>query len=117
MSSSAATDDWIALVQQRIEQLGSLQKVADELGYARPSLSLAIRGKYVGNTDKISQAVIKKYANVNCPYLKRQLTYDECQSYRDAEAPIQNPASMRHWRVCQNCEIGCTKQKRRTKIG
>lgn len=43
MSCNTPKPKWIQLVEQRIEQLGTIQKVADELGYARPSLSLALR--------------------------------------------------------------------------
>ncbi len=53
MSQTSAKPLWILLVEQRIEQLGSIQKVADELGYARPSLSLALSGKYKGSTDRL----------------------------------------------------------------
>ncbi|MFH7805474.1 hypothetical protein [Acinetobacter sp. BSP-53] len=68
MSRTSAKPEWIVLVEQRIEQLGSIQKVAEELGYARPSLSLALRGKYVGNTDRLEQTVMKVLASVlqNC---------------------------------------------------
>lgn len=103
MSSTAELPEWKRLLLARIETLGSIQKVADELGYARPSLSLALNDKYKGSTEKMEKRVLKVYGQVHCPYLERQISPAECQGYREREAPTQNPAEMRHWRACQNC--------------
>lgn len=97
---------WQLLVEKRVDELGSIQKVADELGYARVSLSLALRDKYIGSTETIESAVIKKYGNVQCPYLLKELTAKECQFFKERDAPTQNPNEMRFWRVCQQCEFG-----------
>jgi DNA-binding transcriptional regulator YdaS (Cro superfamily) len=113
MSQTSAKPLWILLVEQRIEQLGSIQKVADELGYARPSLSLALSGKYKGSTDRLETTVIKMLGSVSCPHLNRELTPDECISFRDRNAPTQNPAEMRHWRACQKCPVACKKKSRK----
>lgn len=111
MSSQAIKPKWILLVEQRIEQLGSIQKVAEELGYARPSLSLAIRGKYVGNTERLERTVLKVLGGVICPHLERKLSSAECLAFREREAPTQNPAEMRHWRACQQCPHACIKKR------
>lgn len=102
---------WIVLVEQRIEQLGSIQKVANELGYARSSLSLALRGKYVGSTERLEQTVIRVLGSLNCPHLGQEITPDQCQAYKHREAPTQNPADMRHWRTCQQCPLGAATRK------
>lgn len=104
---------WIVLVEQRIEQLGTIQKVADELGYARPSLSLAINGKYVGSTDRIEETVLKVLGNFKCPHLEREISPEECIAFKQRDAPTQNPAEMRHWRVCQQCPLACKKKSRK----
>lgn len=113
MSCPTAKPQWVVLVEQRIEQLGSIQKVADELGYARPSLSLALRGKYVGSTERLEETVLKVLGSVHCPILDRILEADECVQFREREAPTQNPAEMRFWRACQQCPVACRKKNRK----
>lgn len=111
MSCLSHKPEWIVLVEQRIQQLGSIQKVADELGYARPSLSLALRGKYIGNTDRLEKTVIRVLGAVHCPHLEQELSPEACIQFREREAPTQNPAEMRHWRVCQQCPHACNKKR------
>lgn len=111
-TSANRGDDWKALVEDRIEQTGSIQAVADEIGYARSSLSLALKDKYIGSTKKIEAAVLKRYANVLCPYLQVELSKSACLAYKNREAPTQNPAEIRHWRACQKCPVGCHKTRK-----
>ncbi|WP_336148240.1 LysR family transcriptional regulator [Acinetobacter ursingii] len=113
MSCPTAKPQWVVLVEQRIEQLGSIQKVANELGYARPSLSLALRGKYKGNTDRLEQTVMKVLGNFRCPHLEREISPEECINFRERNAPTQNPVEMRHWRTCQKCPLACKKKSRK----
>ena len=96
--------EWKQLVYARIEEVGSMTKVAKELGYARPSLSLALNGKYKGNTHSIEQKVLETFGQFECPFLKRTISRLQCRTYQEREAPTQNPAEMRHWRSCQNCQ-------------
>ena len=105
--------DWKQLVLNRKEQLGSLQKVAEELGYARPSLSLALRDKYVGSTDRLIKTVYQVLWKIECPYLKREISSVDCRKYKERDAPTQNPVEMRHWKACQSCPIGCGQAKKK----
>jgi len=109
---SSINSDWKQLIYKRIQELGSIKKVADELGYARPSLSLALNDKYIGNTDKLVKTVYRVLGQINCPYLEKKITPDECRAFHSREAPTQNPAEMRHWRKCQTCQAGCHKRVR-----
>lgn len=102
-------NNWKELVEQRVAELGSLQKVADEIGYARCSLSLALRDKYVGKTDRLIEAVLTKLNKVQCPHLNKSLLNSECKQYKERNAPTQNPIEMRHWRACQSCTLQCKK--------
>ncbi|OTG87675.1 LysR family transcriptional regulator [Acinetobacter sp. ANC 4558] len=111
MSCNVHKPEWISLVESRIEQLGSIQKVADELGYARTSLSLALRGKYIGSTERLERTVMKVLGSVTCPHLEKQISPDECISFRERNAPTQNPAEMRHWRACQQCPHACIRKR------
>lgn len=104
---SASNNNWKNLVYQRIEQVGSIQKVADELGYARASLSLALNDKYIGSTEKIEKRVMQVLGGIECPHLHEKISVTECYGYKTRDAPTQNPIEMRHWRKCQNCEMGC----------
>lgn len=107
MSCSSDLLKWKKLVYARIEELGSIQKVADELGYARSSLSLALRDKYVGSTEQLAKKVIKVLDKVECPYLGYEISRGKCRKFKERDAPTQNPAEMRHWRECQFCPVGC----------
>ena len=97
-------EEWKHLVYARIEEVGSMTKVAKELGYARPSLSLALRNKYNGNTAFIEQKVLETFGQFECPFLKNTISRQQCLMYQNRDAPTQNPAEMRHWRFCQNCK-------------
>lgn len=100
-------EDWKRLIENRVKELGSLQKVADEIGYARCSLSLALRDKYVGKTDRLIAAVHNKLNTFDCPHLQRELSSSECKQFKERDAPTQNPLEMRHWRACQACPVQC----------
>lgn len=105
VNSSDKIPVWKQLVYQEIEALGSIQKVADAIGYARSSLSLALRDKYIGSTDALENRVILVLGNVMCPYLDKKITPQECRSNKCREAPTQNPVDMRFWRSCQACPV------------
>lgn len=101
---------WKKLVYERIQELGSIQKVANEIGYARTSLSLALRDKYVGSTKNLEETVLEKLSQVLCPFLNKSISPTQCKAYAERDAPTHNPAEMRHWRACQGCEIGFNKR-------
>ncbi|ENX20163.1 hypothetical protein F892_03086 [Acinetobacter vivianii] len=101
---------WKQLVNERITELKSIQKVADEIGYARPSLSLALRDKYIGSTEKLEKKVLQVLGQVNCPFLEKSISPTECRVFETRDAPTQNPSEMRHWRACQGCEVGINKR-------
>ena len=111
MSCNTPKPKWIELVENRIEQLGTIQKVADELGYARPSLSLALRGKYVGSTDRLEKIVMRVLGSIHCPHLDQLISQEACAGFHEREAPTQNPVEMRHWRACQKCPHACVKKR------
>ena len=111
MSPANELEYWKQLVEQRKEPLGSLQKVADELGYSRTSLSLALRDKYIGSTERLIKKVLAVLGKIECPYLQHEISSIDCQKYKERDAPTQNPVEMRHWRACQSCSIGCGQTK------
>lgn len=113
-STNEELEYWKQLVLNRKEQLGSLQKVANELGYSRTGLSLALRDKYVGSTVRLVKKVLAVLGKIECPYLQHEISSLDCQKHKERDAPTQNPVEMRHWRACQLCLVGCTNKKRTT---
>lgn len=107
---SSDVNHWRELIQAKLDAGGSFTALAQELGYARTSLSLAFRGKYKGSTEKIEKRVIEVFSTVECPHLCKSITTPQCSTYREREAPTHNPSEMRHWRKCQSCELGSKKR-------
>lgn len=101
---SSDVNHWRELIQAKLDAGGSLTALAQELGYARTSLSLAFRGKYKGSTDKIEKRVIEVLSTVECPYLDKSITTAQCSAFSEREAPTHNPSEMRHWRQCRKCK-------------
>jgi hypothetical protein len=62
-------------------------KVADELEYSRTSLSLALRDKYIGSTEKLVTRVFEVLSTVECPYLNESITFIQCAEYRSVMLP------------------------------
>ena len=103
--SPVTADNWIAAVKEEAEQDGcSLTLIAEKIGYARPSLSLAVNGGYVGSTDKIRDAYIAYRKQVMCPYVHETVSRQYCIDHATGDAPTHHPAKLRHWQACQKCE-------------
>ena len=72
-AEEAAVPLWIALLKERIEQLGKggAAAVAAELNVSPSTISGVVNGNYCASTELIEQKVIEKYADgqVNCPVL------------------------------------------------
>lgn len=98
-------DNWREAVFEEAKQKGnSLAKIAQKIGYARVSLSLAINDKYVGKTDKIRDAYIEYRKQVLCPYVGETVSRQYCIDHANGDAPTHHPAKLRHWQACQKCE-------------
>lgn len=101
---SSDVNGWRDLIQAKLDQGASLTALAQEIGYARTSLSLAFSGKYKGSTDTLAKRVVEVFSTVQCPHLNESITTSQCAAYREREAPTHNPTQMRHWRKCQSCK-------------
>lgn len=103
-------DNWVEAVKEEAEQENcSLTLIAQRIGYARPSLSLAINGGYIGSTDKIRDAYIAYRKQVLCPYIGETVSRSYCIEHATGDAPTHHPAKLRHWQACQRCEY-CPKE-------
>lgn len=105
--SEVTVDNWFEELKAEIART-SLTAVAAAIGYARPSLSLAVNGKYVGSTDNIRDAYIAYRRQVDCPFTGEKVTPAYCREVYSEEPPLHNPNRMRHWRTCQGC-VHCPK--------
>lgn len=96
------------LVTAEISKPGqNIKTVAAMIGYARPSLSLYLHGKYPAKTvDKIEAAILLNLADrVICPHLDATITRPACQDYRTRQMPQSSPSELRHWTACQACPL------------
>ncbi|WP_199508597.1 MULTISPECIES: hypothetical protein [unclassified Psychrobacter] len=98
-------ENWVAACHEEKKKKDiSYAEIARRLGYARPSLSLALSGNYTGSTDKIAAAYVSYRTQVVCPYLGETVSRGYCVEHALSAAPTHNPAALRHWRACQGCE-------------
>ncbi|WP_201594845.1 hypothetical protein [Psychrobacter fulvigenes] len=98
-------DNWVAACHEEKQKRGiSYAEIARRIGYARPSLSLALSGGYTGNTDTIGTAYVNYRKQVLCPYTQTTVSRQTCTRHALGAAPTHNPAALRHWRACQGCE-------------
>ncbi|WP_375590174.1 helix-turn-helix transcriptional regulator [Hoeflea alexandrii] len=94
---------WLDLLKAEVAK-ANITQVADAIGYARTSVSLALNGKYSGSTDNLAAAVIRTYSDrVACPFLGVPLTRPDCDGYRSRAIPQSNAQALRHWRACRSC--------------
>ena len=99
----AATADWLSILQSQVAR-SNVTQVAEKIGYARSSVSLALHGRYVGSTDKLREAVLSAFGDGHhCPFLKRLIDPVDCQDFQAARIPQSSAQALRHWRACQAC--------------
>ena len=84
---------------------GGIAAVARKIGYARPSLSLYLSGRYpAGDTGAIEAAIVRALTGrVSCPHLGRDLSADECLGFASRPMPMSRPDALRHWHACRDC--------------
>lgn len=93
--------DWLAILKREVEKT-SITQVAEKLGYARPTISLVMSGKYGGSTDKIAALVITTFTDyVQCPFLGQNIERDECVDHQSRGMPSSDPAALKHWMRCR----------------
>jgi hypothetical protein len=100
---------WKNVVNQAINQYGSITKVAELLNVSRTTLSLALRGKYPAGTENLETKVFETFGEgvgpVECPHLGAEIGTRECRTYRERPAPMSHAAELRHWQACKSCPV------------
>ncbi|HEV2675518.1 MAG TPA: transcriptional regulator [Aliidongia sp.] len=96
---------WLLMLRKAVGRLGSIQAVADDLGYSRTAISLVLSGKYDKPTRAIEQAVLARLDYVECPHLSSEISREECNGYSRRRMPQSDPAKIKHWSACQRCPV------------
>ena len=91
------------LIRTEVERTGSIQAVADALGYSRTAISLALDGRYKGSTARIEARAHERLGRVHCPHQRQEIPLPTCQRLREAEMPTASPAAWRQWQACLTC--------------
>lgn len=73
---------WLELLQREVAR-SSRQKVANQLGVSRTTVSLVMAGKYGAATDAIAQRVLNTFGHIDCPVVGQIFT----QAMRDVSRP------------------------------
>lgn len=95
---------WLEILRMEVAA-SNITAVAAKLGYARPTVSLVLKGDYNGSTDRIAAKVVEVFSdNVQCPHLKAPLTVAACHQFSTTPMPQSSATALRHWRACQCCE-------------
>lgn len=94
------------LLRQARERLGSIKAVAEALGYKRPSVSMALAGKYQGDTKHLRARIFEVFADrVLCPHLSRDIPPADCRTFRERPIPTSPLAAVKHWQACRICPL------------
>lgn len=95
---------WLSILRDQCEQT-TISEVARKLDYSRPTISLVLSGKYIGNTDLIAAKVIAKFTDyVHCPHQGCDLRQDQCEDNQSRAMPTSDPQALRQWIACRG---GC----------
>ena len=74
------SDDWLSLLRARVAEIG-VAPTARELGVSHGSVSTLIHEKYPGDTWRMADRVMKRYARNPCPYNGEMVSYHDCARY------------------------------------
>lgn len=96
--------NWLNILQEQVEKNGSIQAVANQLGYSRPAISLALKGNYPGGTDRLAAKVIATFCDrIICPHTKHDISQGDCTDLRTRPLPQSDVSELRQWSACQSC--------------
>lgn len=79
-------------------------QAALRIGISRTAVSLLLTNNYRSPTTKgVERRVMEALGRIECVAIGEELTNEQCQNYRQKQAPTHNPQAMQHWRACQHC--------------
>jgi len=96
-------DDALGALQQLCKTT-SQAVVARRLGVGDAAVSNALKGRYIGNVDRLAERIRGELLNVKvaCPVLG-EITSRICQDEREKPFHTANPVRVQLWRACQTC--------------
>jgi hypothetical protein len=79
-------------------------EVARRLGVSDASISGALKGRYIGNVERLAERIRGELlrATVACPVLG-EVTTRICQDEREKPFHSANPTRVQLWRMCKTC--------------
>lgn len=101
----ALPDDALQALRAACEAKGSNQaKVAARLKVSDATISSALRGKYIGNVERLAERIRGELLNtvVACPVLG-EISARICQDEREKPFSAHNSQAVRLWRTCRSC--------------
>ena len=96
-----------AILSEKLASGLTITQIANQIGYARPSLSLYLGGKYPSKSaQRLEAAILNTFCDrIVCPHLGSDIAQDQCHGYRTRPLPQSNPAELKHWLACQRCPL------------
>jgi len=94
----------ISLVLKEKERLGSFQAVSKRVGVSRSAISTFARRCYPGNAEILAAKVMNALEEIECPFLSKRLSHDECSDFATRPLPTNSALALRHWRACRQCQ-------------
>jgi hypothetical protein len=97
-------EPWIETLRTACDALGQ-KAVAKKIGYAAPTVSAVLSGKYTADTKAIQSAVegALQGISVDCPVIG-DLARQKCIEHQRAPRSFANPTAVQLYRACRG---GC----------
>lgn len=114
-----ADPEWVQLLRAEVAKGRTITAVAADIDMPRPSLSMLLAGNYPAGLDKISakfaaRVVAMFDGQVLCPYLRKGIGAEQCQSHATAPMSMSDPEKLRFWAACRACPQNPTTPKTQT---
>lgn len=89
---------------RKLCETNSQADVARRLGVSDAAVSGALKGRYIGNVERLAERVRGELLNVTvgCPVLG-PITTRICQDEREKPFHSANPVRVQLWRACKTC--------------
>lgn len=96
--------DVLDVLRDAVQRAGSQNAAARALGINTSTVSLALRGRYIGDVDAIAARIRGVYMNetVRCPVMG-DITTKHCLDYQNKPLAFTNPTRVRLYRACKCC--------------
>lgn len=99
----SAEPEWLTLLRAEAAAT-SIAATARRIGYARASVSLALAGKYPGDTAKLARAALTALkGRVACPGLGEEIAAADCRDWATKPFAATSAYRVRMWQACRAC--------------